>query len=60
MAAQAAGKIDAKLNPTLVAQAFSAFIMGLNHLETLAPHLVGDPEWRAFVSERAAALIGLS
>ena len=60
VAAQAAGKIDVKLNPTLVAQAFSAFIMGLNHLETLAPHLVGDPEWRAFVSERAAALIGLS
>lgn len=59
-AAQAAGKIDPNLNPTFAAYAFSVFIMGLTHMETLAPHLIGDPEWRAFVSSRAAALIGLS
>ncbi len=58
-AAQQAGKIDSNLNPIFAAHAFSVFIMGLTHMETLAPHLVGDPEWRAFVSERAAALIGL-
>jgi len=60
MAAQGAGNIDPKMNPTFAAYGFSVFIMGLNHLETLAPHLIGDPEWRAFVSSRAAALIGLS
>ncbi len=60
IAAQAVGKIDPKLNPTFAAYAFSVFIMGLTHMETLAPHLIGDPKWRAFVSSRAAALIGLS
>jgi AcrR family transcriptional regulator len=59
MSAQGAGTIDPGINPTLAAYAFSVFIMGLNHLETLAPHLVGDPAWRAFVSDRAGALIGL-
>ncbi len=58
-AAQETGKIDLNLNPTFAAYAFSVFIMGLTHMETLAPHLVGDPEWRAFVSARAAVLIGL-
>jgi AcrR family transcriptional regulator len=58
-AAQQAGKINPKLNPTFAAYAFSVFIMGLNHLETLAPQLVGDSEWRAFVSDRVAALIGM-
>jgi AcrR family transcriptional regulator len=57
--AQRAGKIDPKLNPTLAAYAFSVFIMGLTHMETLAPHLVGDAQWREFVSNRVAALIGL-
>jgi AcrR family transcriptional regulator len=58
-AAQQAGRIDAKLNPTLAAYAFSVFIMGLTHMDTLTPHLVGDPEWHEFVSGRVAALIGL-
>ena len=58
-AAQQAGKINPKLNPTFAAYTFSVFIMGLNHLETLAPQLVGDSEWRAFVSDRVAALIGM-
>jgi AcrR family transcriptional regulator len=58
-AAQREGRIDPNLNPTSLAYAFTIFIMGLTHMETLAPHLVGDPEWRAFVSDRVAALIGL-
>ena len=58
-AAQKAGQIDPKLNPTLAAYAFSVFIMGLTHMDTLMPQLVGDPEWHEFVSGRVAALIGL-
>ena len=57
--AQRAGKIDSKLNPVFAASAYSVFIMGLTHMETLVPQLVGDPEWRDFVSSRIAALIGL-
>ncbi len=57
--AQRTGKIDPKLNPTFAAYAYSIFIMGLTHMETIVPELVGDPEWRAFVSKSVAALIGL-
>ncbi len=59
-AAQRAGKLDPKLNPVFAAHAYGVFIMGLTHMETVAPHLVGDPAWREFVSDRIAALIGLS
>ncbi len=58
-AAQTAGTIDPKLNPVLVASAFSVFIMGLTHMETLIPHLVGDSEWRDFVRDRIAPLLGM-
>ena len=58
-AAQTAGTIDPKLNPVLAASAFSVFIMGLTHMETLIPHLVGDSEWRDFVSDRIAPLVGM-
>jgi AcrR family transcriptional regulator len=58
--AQSAGKLNPKLNPVLAAHAYGVFIMGLTHMETVAPHLIGDPEWHEFVSDRIAALLGLS
>ena len=34
-------------------------ILGLMHMETLAPNLVGDETWREFIRDRVAVLIGL-
>jgi hypothetical protein len=34
------------------------FIMGLMHMETLLPELVGDEAWATFVADRIAAMIG--
>jgi hypothetical protein len=34
-------------------------IMGLNHMDTLNPHLVGDRAWRDFVAERVGVLLGI-
>jgi AcrR family transcriptional regulator len=58
-AAQAAGKMASGPDPALLAAAAMVFIMGQMHLETLAPHLVGDAAWLAFVKERVAVLLGL-
>ena len=55
---QAAGALDAAARPDLVATAIFVFIMGLMHMETLAPQRVGDAEWRAFVADRVALLMG--
>jgi AcrR family transcriptional regulator len=57
-AAQKAGKLDPSLNPDFVSRAFSIFIMGLVHMDTLLPELVGDPAWREFIRERVANLLG--
>jgi len=57
-AAQRAGALSADAEPELVATAIMAFIMGLMHMETLAPQLVGDARWRDFVRDRAKALLG--
>jgi hypothetical protein len=32
--------------------------MGLLHMDTLVPNLIGDKSWRDFMHERMAALIG--
>jgi AcrR family transcriptional regulator len=58
-AAQAAGAIEPGLEPEALAHAVFVMIMGLLHLETLAPQLVGDAAWRDFIRGRAATLIGL-
>jgi AcrR family transcriptional regulator len=58
-AAQQLGEIDPTLDPTLLASAVMVFIMGLMHMETLVPHLVGDSAWHDFVWDRAGTLIGL-
>ncbi len=57
--AQRAGKLDPALDPDFVARAFSVFIMGLTHMDTLLPGLVGNRAWHAFVRDRVAKLIGL-
>jgi TetR/AcrR family transcriptional repressor of uid operon len=59
-AAQRNGEIDAALDPELLARSIMVFIMGLMHMETLLPQFVGDPKWRDFVENRAAALLGLT
>lgn len=56
-AAQQAGDLDPSLDATLLGAAILTFVMGLMHLETLTPNLVGDPKWRDFVRERVAAMI---
>jgi AcrR family transcriptional regulator len=58
-AAQRAGKLDRALDPTLVASAISVFIMGLTHMETLLPKMVGDSAWREFVRDRIATIMGM-
>jgi AcrR family transcriptional regulator len=57
-AGQRSGALDPTLDPTLLAQSVLVFIMGLMHLETLAPQLVGDQRWRDFVQGRTTALLG--
>jgi AcrR family transcriptional regulator len=56
--AQREGKLDAQLNADHTARLFCVFVMGLTHMDTLLPGLVGDPAWHDFVRDRIAALIG--
>lgn len=58
-AAQAAGEMASGPDPALLAVAVLVFVMGQMHLDTLAPQLVGDAAWRAFVEELVATLLGL-
>ncbi len=56
--AQQTGELDPAFDPELLASAAMAFIMGLMHMETLLPKLVGDSRWHDFVEGRVAAMIG--
>ena len=56
--AQRDGKLDPKLNPDFAARLFCIFIMGLLHMDTLLPNLIGDKSWRDFVHDRVSDLIG--
>ena len=56
--AQREGKLDSKMNPDFTARLFCIFVMGLLHMDTLLPNLIGDQAWRDFVRERTATLIG--
>lgn len=55
--AQRAGTLE-PADSELLACAVMVFVMGLMHMETLLPHLVGDPMWRDFVEKRVDALLG--
>jgi AcrR family transcriptional regulator len=57
-AAQKSGLFDATLNPDFTARLFLVMIMGLSHMDTLEPQLIGDSAWHDFVLERIAALLG--
>jgi AcrR family transcriptional regulator len=46
-------------NPEFTARALMVFLMGLNHMDTLHPQLVGDQAWREFVASHVATLLGL-
>lgn len=58
--AQGSGHLQSGLDPTLLANAAMVFILGLMHMESLAPQLVGDPAWREFVRDRIRALLGVT
>ena len=45
--------------PEFTARALMVFLMGLNHLDTLHPQLVGDRAWREFVAAHVATLLSL-
>jgi AcrR family transcriptional regulator len=57
--AQREGIVDAGLDAEFAARFFSVIIMGLTHMDTLLPHLVGDRGWSDFVRDRIAALLGM-
>ena len=54
------GPRDALWAPEYTARALTVFLMGLNHMDTLHPQLVGDQTWREFVASHVAALLGLN
>ena len=55
--AQRAGALELA-DSGLLACTVMVFIMGLMHMDTLLPHLVGDPEWQEFVEKPMSALLG--
>ena len=57
--AQRAGKIDPALDAGFLAHILIVFMMGLAHMETIAPDLVGSLRWHRFVEHRVAALLGI-
>jgi hypothetical protein len=58
IAGQRAGRLELADNPVLLASAVIVFIMGLMHMETLVPQLVGNEEWADVVASRIALLLG--
>jgi hypothetical protein len=59
-AAQQAGKADRAVDAEMLAAAVMVFTMGLMHMETIAPRLVGDAAWQDFVQGSIAAMLGVS
>jgi AcrR family transcriptional regulator len=58
IAGQRAGTLEPADSPELLASAVMVFIMGLMHMETLVPQLVGNEEWTDLVASRIALLLG--
>ena len=54
-----AGPCDALWAPEYTARALTVFLMGLNHMDTLHPQLVGDQAWSEFVASHVAVLLGI-
>jgi TetR/AcrR family transcriptional regulator, transcriptional repressor of aconitase len=57
--AQRVGKIDPDLDADFLANAVIVFMMGLAHMETIAPQLVGNPGFYRFIENRVIALLGI-
>jgi len=51
---------DMTQDSEFTARALMVFLMGLHHMDTLHPQLVGDRAWRKFVASHVAALLGLN
>jgi AcrR family transcriptional regulator len=58
IAGQRAGTLEPTDSPELLASAVMVFIMGLMHMETLVPQLVGNDEWADLVASSIALLLG--
>jgi AcrR family transcriptional regulator len=58
IARQRAATLEPAHSPALLASAVMVFIMGLMHMETLVPHLIGSEEWADLVASRIALLLG--
>ena len=58
IAGQRTGTLEPADRPELLASAVMVFIMGLMHMETLVPQLVGNEEWTDVVASRIALLLG--
>jgi AcrR family transcriptional regulator len=58
IACQRAGTLVPAKRPELLASAVMVFIMGLMHMETLVPQLVGNEAWADLVASRIALLMG--
>ena len=56
--AQDRGLFSTILNPDFSARFLLVTIMGLTHMDTLEPHLIGDSAWHDFVLERISAVLG--
>jgi len=50
---------DATREREFTARAVMVFLMGLHHMDTLHPQLVGDSAWREFIASHVAALLGI-
>jgi AcrR family transcriptional regulator len=57
-AAQNSGKFDRKLDPDFAAIFLQVTIMGLAHLDTLQPDLIGDQSWHDFILDRVSMVLG--
>ena len=57
-AAQSSGTLDRNLDPYFAAIFFQVTIMGLAHLDTLQPDLIGNHGWHDFILDRLSAVLG--
>jgi AcrR family transcriptional regulator len=57
-AAQKSGKFDKNLDPDFAAIFLQVTIMGLSHLDTLQPDLIGNQAWHDFILDRVSAVLG--
>jgi AcrR family transcriptional regulator len=57
-AAQTIGTFDKHLDPDFAAIFFQVMVMGLAHLDTLQPDLIGNQSWHDFILDRVSAVLG--